>query len=289
MGVTHGMKGQLLRYFLRDYPIAKQLAKFYISNSAHDLNGVMNFQPDQHLMAYPEYAKAKNDVMQEMQKTQQTKVPLSQNNPVQAFNWYQRLKLAEVKTAEFRGGEFWIQDGQALFADGDIGDYNHEAYVIEMVQQSYNETNLDWDAFKKQIAQQQFQIALNDAETPQEKLLVQEKWNEDDGEEFLMMALRELGMTNDEYSIAEGTGDARLYAIQHLGWQRLMGTNVETWTLTNNDLRNIANGLWSAYDEDVESETYDIDVHSPQMFFRDVPWEDISSEDVTNLLKYKDQ
>ena len=48
------------------------------------------------------------------------------------MSWYNQSKLA-IKLAKLRG-EWWIIDGNASFADGDIGDYNHEAVAIEYAQ-----------------------------------------------------------------------------------------------------------------------------------------------------------
>src|SRR3954464_16057956 len=77
-------------------------------------------------------------------------------------NWYQRLKFAQLQ------GEFWIQGGQAMFADGDIGDYNHEGMAIETAQHMISDGE-DWDQWKKNAAQEKFQEALQQATTPQLK------------------------------------------------------------------------------------------------------------------------
>ena len=48
------------------------------------------------------------------------------------MNWFK--KISEVH------GEWWIDDnGQAVFADGDVGEYNHEGYVIGVILSSYFE------------------------------------------------------------------------------------------------------------------------------------------------------
>ena len=36
-------------------------------------------------------------------------------------------------------GEYWIQDGYVDFADGDVGDRNHEGIAIDAVMGSYAE------------------------------------------------------------------------------------------------------------------------------------------------------
>ena len=42
------------------------------------------------------------------------------------------------RIAQLRG-EWWIMNGTAAFADGDVGDFNHEGYAIQTAQQSIME------------------------------------------------------------------------------------------------------------------------------------------------------
>ena len=153
------------------------------------------------------------------------------------MNWYRKYKLSQVQ------GEYWISlEGQSMFADADIGNYNHEAYIIEIVQHEFNDDDrLSWDQFKQKIAQEKFQEKMNETEDPQQKQLLQQQWQKNITT-FATEGLRELGMTDEQMSIADGVGDAREYGMKKMGWKRLQGSNIETWTLTNQDLKAIANG-----------------------------------------------
>ncbi len=196
------------------------------------------------------------------------------------MNWY---KLAQI------GGEYWIDSsGNAMFADADIGDMNHEAYVIDMVRGSYMDNDMqDWDEWKQEQAQEKFQEYIDAADTEEEKIKLQVKWNEDNGESFMLEMLRELGMSDEEYQVAEMRHpDIRLFSMQNWGWKRLMGSDVETWTLTAEDVKNISSGLWDAYDERVEDETFDVYVMSTQKWYKNVPWSVFDSEDPVLFREY---
>jgi hypothetical protein len=195
------------------------------------------------------------------------------------MNWY--------KKAQTLSGEWWIIDGQALFADADIGDMNHEAYVVDSIQRKYSYDKfageyVDWDGFKKELAREEL--------TEQYGRKIAEKLLEKDPEkteDAYLKKLREMGMTDEEYAIAEGIGDAREYGIKNLGWKRVKQNNVQTETLTVDDLRDIANGLWEAYDENCEKETFNIEVNSTSTIFEDVPYQLISNGAPTALQAYR--
>ena len=75
------------------------------------------------------------------------------------MGWYKSAKIKFAQT-----GEYWIQDGSAMFADGDIGDMNHEAMVLESVRAEIasllgkdefnNAEYVDWDALKENVIQE---------------------------------------------------------------------------------------------------------------------------------------
>jgi hypothetical protein len=96
-----------------------------------------------------------------------------------------------------------------------------------------------------------------------------------------------MGITNEEYQIAEGMGDARDYGMKHLGWKRVKGDNIQTETLTREDLREIANGLWEAYDDKCEKETFNIEVNSTRQVYNEVPYYLISDGSPSTLQSYR--
>lgn len=189
-------------------------------------------------------------------------------------------------------GEFWIEDGgQVMGADGDIGDYNHEGYVIEMAQSSiasdFGHYDEDWDEAKIKIAKEKYDEAMQQATTPQQKQQVQAQWDEDNGESFLLQALKENGVQDELYAIAEGFGDAREFGMKHWGMKKLVGNSVETWTLTRNDMVTIASGTWDAYQEEAEKTKFNVYVYTARHWFNEVPWPILESGNVTAVKRYE--
>jgi hypothetical protein len=190
---------------------------------------------------------------------------------------------ASNKEASSLRGEWWIVDGQAIYADGDVGDMNHEAYVIQSIQGMYADEEfnrgeyIDWDGFEKHLLEEGI-AGLGDAEY--------------DEDEIVYNALKELGMTDEEIKVARGQhGDAREYGLKNLGWKRIKGDNVQTQTLTSGDLSDIARGLWeisesSGMDNETEF-TVDIEVYSNGTLFRDVPYSVISEKKPELLYQYR--
>lgn len=134
-------------------------------------------------------------------------------------------------------GEYWIDNtGQVHHADGDTGDYNHEGHVINQLQKEIvekydlkydNGEFVDWDQFCSDILEE-----------------YQAKYPKIQNDSKLMSkALKDLGVSEEEYSVANGIGDARLYGMKYWGWKRVQGNNVESWTLTGRDMKVIADGL----------------------------------------------
>jgi len=88
--------------------------------------------------------------------------------------------------------------------------------------------------------------------------------------------------------VAEGNRDAREFAIKNWGWKRLEGRHIETWTLTARDLEVIANGLYDAYgdydENSLESETFNINVYSTNMWYQNVSWQDIDKKNIRAIM-----
>jgi len=163
-------------------------------------------------------------------------------------------------------GEFWITEDGLQEAGGD-GDYNHEAYALQHIQ--YQVANsldvdqslldneyIDWDAIQISVVenyidsldeQQQLQLRQQ-LGIPQDEDLMDQREN------IFDIAAHEAGIDDETLSMASGYGDARKYAIKHWGWKRVVDNNVETWQLTPNDMRIIANGI-AEIDESLTDDT----------------------------------
>lgn len=150
-------------------------------------------------------------------------------------------------------GEWWIIDGAPFFADAEIGDYNHSGVVIEHI------------------------LNFHDLDTETTDID-----NFDDNE------LLEKGLTQEEINVVRDRIDPREYGLKHLGWKRINGNNIQTQTLTQDDLRDIVNGLFDI-DEDIQNsnETFNIEVVGNGRFYTDVPFSVLDSENISELSFYR--
>lgn len=152
-------------------------------------------------------------------------------------------------------GEWWIDDGgSVMYADGDIGDYNHEFHVMDLIHHQiadkvgYYKDDIDWEELKAFIEQQEYQEQYKLA-SPQVKQQLEQRWNkwhqtpQNNYSPWFKQSVRKHQIKDKEIALAEGFGDAREYAIKEWGWKRVQGHNVESWRLTPNDLKIIARGL----------------------------------------------
>jgi len=171
--------------------------------------------------------------------------------------------LKKIVLADIRG-EFWITDsGQSMFADSDISDYNHEAYVFETILNSHDiGTNMGW-------------LEINNEAKEQKEMLP---------DDFIK---DKYGFTNEEINVLRGSEDARNFAMKEWGWKRLQDNNVETWTLASRDLKAIANGLWDAYQDEVETSEFNIFVGAAGKWYSDIPYELISAENPMSIASYQ--
>ena len=183
------------------------------------------------------------------------------------------LRVAEIR------GEYWIDEsGYAMYADGDIGDANHELLALERLLRevlSYfdidepEEINLDsaLDTYFDQIYQH-MEPDLSDEQ--------KELWK-NDRIAVIMDYLETKGMSyvKDAISAVYGKTDPREYALKHWGWKRVHGNNIETWTLTPEDMQNIVRGLDDSGEldegEEGDLEELNIEVRSTGKFYQNVP------------------
>lgn len=196
------------------------------------------------------------------------------------------------RIAERFSGEWWIIDGSASFADGDIGDMNHEAYVISYARHSLADSDeegefLSWQEREAtEIAESLAEQELFDVD--KERILEECK---SDPVGFLINHLDNSNIDQELFFVANGNhSDPRRYAIEKLGWKRLMGNTVETWHLTVSDLKNIGSGLWDAYGDQMEDEAeagdepeFNIEVVSAKKVYWNVPFDVISRGDISGL------
>jgi ADP-Ribosyltransferase in polyvalent proteins len=189
-------------------------------------------------------------------------------------------------------GEYWLQDGHAQYAGGDIGDLNHEA-IAEQYAQSDIASRLGvdidydsgWDNTREKISSEILDSADDAARADLEARI-------DDGDldDIIREKLIEDGLTAEKadelLSVANGRADSRLWAAQELGWVRMQGNNLEAYGLTKDKLKSIANSLPDDVD-DIEQEFFDIYDYKTKKFYNDVPFSVVESGDMGKLREYQ--
>jgi hypothetical protein len=211
------------------------------------------------------------------------------------------------------GGEYWIDDsGGIQYADGDIGDYNHESIIMmREVGVVCGVFNVDFDdetptemRYVDLKRLRRIFDALNDAGYIKDGT-ADEITDASDIEEPLIKYLHD----NNPYKSADqleealevvglknGKTDARDYGMKWLGYVRVKNNDVQTWYLRSEDMRNIASGLSSiledrgAYDDDeADEEKFNIEVVASGKYYQDVPMSVIDECDVMKIALYENK
>jgi len=157
------------------------------------------------------------------------------------MNWYKQVKLAQKID-----GEFWLVDGIAMFADSNIG-VGHEGYVIQTIIDDYG---IDETQLYRTNAQDKEEVR---------KILTEQ-----------CVEPKEIELLID-YFFGINRIDPREYAMREWGWKRLVGPNVQTWTLTDKDLKSMGRGIWDAYGEIADEVRYDLYVDGSSRMYEGIP------------------
>jgi hypothetical protein len=225
-------------------------------------------------------------------------------------------RLSYRQASPTGSGEYWIgEDGNAIYADGDVGDYNHAMIAEqEILNRLGYDSYYDEPVASLDDAQNRFSRSLDSAKSwnPYDESdlgeyfeMLMEKYGEDDWkdyaelEEYLFWKANR--HTTDEQELTNrkkefdhhwsGMKDPTLHAVQHFGWHRVKpsgnipGISVETWELTPATVETIARGLYDAYDEMAEVQRYNIDVRSTGDYLTNVPFSEIEDGTVVYRLK----
>lgn len=146
-------------------------------------------------------------------------------------------------------GEYWIEENGEVMADMEYGDYNHEGYVMDRIQREIaNEFNIwindefvDWDKIKQKIVQ-----SILDDENEQTRINFKNLIEKEGEDTVILMKMKETDpQAEEKLNLANGSGDAREYAIMRWGWKTIRGNNIESASLTSHDMQIIANGIYN--------------------------------------------
>lgn len=150
-------------------------------------------------------------------------------------------------------GEYWIQDGRVDFADGDVGDQNHEMVALNHIASEHlddlfdyaEELGLDIEEFDR-YGESVWGTAAEILNAIFQALLER-------GVASIKIAewiVKRLGIKMEVYKMLGGGGDPRLYVIKNEGWIAVRSNNIELYGYDANKKRQLAQGLEDILDEE---------------------------------------
>ena len=162
-------------------------------------------------------------------------------------------------------GEWWIDgSGEITYADGDLGDSNHESVVISYLSNEilfHFGFEVDEVGYLTEYMDEIKNVLLSSNRLTREEL---EKW--ENSKKNAALVLIEKLIENKIYSSPEqvkeavfvacgiGSTDGRNYAMKYLGWKIMIADrqdiNIQTWFLKSEDLSIIIQGIWEIMEED---------------------------------------
>lgn len=194
-----------------------------------------------------------------------------------------KLSLASVN------GEWWIDDyGGVQYADGDVGDMNHEMIVIDHARGEFgysDDTGESWDSYIVGKAEEYVNDLIDqDPEIREEALAdfnnyptsfidkaFREEYERDYGDDEF----------DEKWAVANDRTDVRQYAMEKLGWIRVAGPVIQVHRLDDRTLSNMVRGLEEIFSqtgtEEGDEGYFDIEITASRKYMTGVPFDAIKS------------
>jgi hypothetical protein len=200
-------------------------------------------------------------------------------------------------------GEYWFDEsGYAIYADGDVGDMNHEAHVIQRcageVASMFNCELSDMDTYIETdsgIEQCIIETIIDELDEASEEMI--DNIKNDPADAIGEYIKNKFNMSeSDAYSLVMtaygAVTDAREYAIEKWNWSRVHGSSIEVKMLTRKQLKLVADGIWNALEEEgrlyeddererAEKSLYDISTYTGKRY--KITLEDMTEGNVAGL------
>jgi len=217
-----------------------------------------------------------------------------EDDPMQRALERGKIHVEQRYEPEPLDGEHWLdENGQAMYADGDIGDMNHEGYAQDQAIRDVASA-FGVDAGDEYADIEDVHNKIVDKHPDMERIF------EEDDMPALQAKLEKLGLPEETWHVAHGAGDSRLWAAKQHGWTRMAGNSLQTVGIDSDKMKNIANGIADAHShrDDLDDQKFDLEVvhpdaagvHQSQAFqsrlYQDVPMSVLDSGDMNQLRKY---
>lgn len=189
-------------------------------------------------------------------------------------------------------GEWWLIDSSLTFADGDIGDQNHEGVVFDYLYDEFRELLIA--AGLMDLAQQltreseptRLRTEICDwADSDQRRKLLT---NEETDDVYAYICSKLQWPRERMTLLTSNDADLRHYGICTLGWTRIAANRVQTWRLDEQKLRTIVQALEEIADEEaiLDDATFDLEDQSAGQLYSGVPWSTLQSYSLAELRYY---
>jgi len=211
--------------------------------------------------------------------------------------WY---RFAMIRTAN----EYWFYDNNVEYADGDVGDKDHEMiaedYILnqfipyERLPEFNDEYGLTQEKLETSAARNYnfIEYLTNKYQLPEQEII--DNIYEYNYINWLLTGDDTL-QTPQSKELFSALYDPRKYALEKLGWIRVRGNNIQTQNLDQNHLDEIINGLQEIYGEDydegfdekINNKKFTIEVLGNRKTLHDVPYWEIADGSVRKRLQEK--
>jgi hypothetical protein len=182
-------------------------------------------------------------------------------------------------------GEWWLTDSGPLFADGDVGDMNHEMLAQ---QEAVRDLASDFrqlasastdDALKSRLEQFDARIEEMDQDNGWDFNEAQDMVRDLVGDEGLTAFMESAGVPQEQReqfrrraNFSMGLGDPREYGFDK-NWVRVQGNNIQMRGLNDSSLRSVADQLYEAEGEQVLDQVFTVEDMAARRTYDDVPFE----------------
>lgn len=150
-------------------------------------------------------------------------------------------------------GEYWINNyGGIQYADGNIGDMNHEMIAYQHIIEKFigelvsfaNELGISTEGIDEYEAVNDPSIISKLLDEITEKLKAN---NEPDIDKYIM---RQISAHRDAYKILKERGDPTLYMMQYEGWIAVRSMNIELYGYNEKKRQSLARGIGEIMDDE---------------------------------------
>jgi hypothetical protein len=186
--------------------------------------------------------------------------------------------------------EYWFHNKQIEFADGDIGDKNHQIIAEDYILNHYIPRPPE---HLETLSKGTLNQASAYDETFLQYLMDKYKYDRDYAQSnaYFGNYLRWLMTGDDEseapvvHEVLSALKDPRKYAVENLGWIRVQDDSIETYNLDQSHLDEIMTGLYELYGDVVYNMKFNFETHSPRKYFENVSFAEIESGSIRKRLK----